>query len=61
MAGGIRESHIIDWFTPPPGHPTQPVEAGYLANAWIRMKHENYDRLRQMLDTVGQTVRVRAR
>ncbi len=53
-------AHFIDWFTPPPGHPTQPVEAGYLANAWIRMKHENFDRLRQMLDAVGQTVRVRA-
>ena len=39
---------------------TQPVEAGYMANAWIRMKHENYDELRRMLDIVGQTVRTRA-
>jgi hypothetical protein len=53
--------HIIDYFLPPEGHPTQPVEAGYMANAWIRMKHENYDHLRQMLDLVGRTVRVRAR
>jgi hypothetical protein len=60
----IRErfgANIIDWFLPPEGHPTQPVEAGYMANAWIRMKHENYDHLRWMLDTVGQTVKVRAR
>ncbi|MBA3538093.1 MAG: ATP-grasp domain-containing protein [Deltaproteobacteria bacterium] len=54
-------SHLIDWHMPPEGMPTQPVEAGYMANAWIRMKHENYDQLRQMLDIVGRTVRVRAR
>ena len=45
---------------PPEGHHTQPVSAGYMANAWIRMKHENYDELRYMLDVVGQTLRVRA-
>lgn len=50
--------YIIDAHTPPAGTPTQPVEAGYMANAWIRMKHENYDELRRMLDVVGQTVKV---
>ena len=50
--------YIIDAHTPPVGTPTQPVEAGYMANAWIRMKHESYDELRRMLDTVGQTVKV---
>jgi hypothetical protein len=53
--------HIIDAHTPPEGTPTQPVEAGYMANAWLRMKHESYDELRRMLDVVGQTVKVRAR
>ena len=53
--------YLIDWHTPPEGTPTQGVEAGYMANAWIRMKHDNYDHLRHMLDTVGQTVRVHAR
>jgi hypothetical protein len=52
--------HLIDWHTPPAGTPTQGVEAGYMANAWIRMKHENYDHLRHMLDVVGRTVKVRA-
>jgi hypothetical protein len=51
---------IIDAHLPPPGTPTQPVEAGFMANAWVRMKHENYDALRSMLDWVGQTVKVRA-
>jgi hypothetical protein len=59
----IREAfgeHLIDWHTPPAGTPTQGVEAGYMANAWIRMKHPNYDHLRYMLDTVGRTVKVHA-
>ena len=45
---------------PPPGTPTQPVEAGYMANAWVRMRHPDYDRVREMLDDVGRTVHVRA-
>ena len=50
---------IIDAFLPPAGTPTQPVEAGYMANAWVRMKHPDYDELRRMLDAVGETVKVR--
>jgi formate-dependent phosphoribosylglycinamide formyltransferase (GAR transformylase) len=53
--------HIIDMHLPPPGTATQPVEAGYMANAWVRMKHPDYDELRRMLDKVGETLRVRAR
>jgi formate-dependent phosphoribosylglycinamide formyltransferase (GAR transformylase) len=51
---------IIDAHLPPEGTPTQPVSAGYMANAWIRMKHPDYDELRRMLDLVGQTIQVRA-
>jgi Carbamoyl-phosphate synthase L chain, ATP binding domain len=54
-------SNIIDVHLPSEGTPTQPVEAGYMANAWLRMKHESYDELRRLLDIVGQTVKVRAR
>ena len=46
--------------SPPPGTATQPVEAGYMANAWVRMRHPDYDTLREMLDDVGQTLHVRA-
>jgi formate-dependent phosphoribosylglycinamide formyltransferase (GAR transformylase) len=49
---------IIDSHFPSPGTPTQPVEAGFMANAWLRLRHPDYDRLREMLDTVGQTVKV---
>jgi len=51
---------IIDAHLPPPGTPTQPVEAGYMANAWLRMKHPDYDTLRGMLDDAGRTIRVHA-
>ena len=51
----------IDDYFPSPGTPTQPVDAGFMANAWMRFKHPDYDTLRSMLDTVGQTVKVRAR
>ena len=37
---GASASSIIDWHLPPPGTPTQGVEAGYMANAWMRMKHD---------------------
>jgi len=59
--GKAYGSNIIDVHLPPEGHATQPVAAGYMANAWLRMKHENYDQLRHMLDVVGQTVKVHAR
>ncbi len=52
--------HLIDDHFPPPGHPTQPVEAGYMANAWVRMKHPDYDALRGILNWVGENVKVRA-
>lgn len=52
---------IIDAHLPPEGTPTQPVSAGYMANAWMRFKHPDYDELRRILDAVGQTVKVRAR
>ncbi len=52
---------ILDHHLPPPGTATQPVEAGYMANAYVRMRHPDYDRLREILDEVGRTVKVRAR
>lgn len=51
---------ILDSHFPPPGTPTQGVEAGYMANAWLRMMHPDYDTLRSMLDVVGRTLKVRA-
>jgi formate-dependent phosphoribosylglycinamide formyltransferase (GAR transformylase) len=52
---------ILDEHLPAPGTPTRGVEAGYMANAWMRMRHPDYDELRRMLDRVGETLRVRVR
>ena len=51
---------VIDAHLPPPGTPTQGVEAGYMANAYVRMRHPDYDVLHGMLDTVGRTLHVYA-
>jgi hypothetical protein len=51
---------IIDAHLPGAGTPTQPIEAGYMANAYIRMRHPDYDVLRSMMDNVGQVVQVHA-
>jgi carbamoyl-phosphate synthase L subunit-like protein len=51
---------VLDAHFPPPGTPTQPETAGYMANAYVRMRHPDFDTLRGMLDDVGRTVHVHA-
>ena len=51
---------IVAAHLPDPGTPTQGVEAGYMANAWMRVRHPDYDTLRQILDDIGRTVQVHA-
>ena len=43
-----------------PGTPTQPVEAGYMANAWMRLRHPDFDVLHGILNEIGKRVQVRA-
>ncbi|MDA0933063.1 MAG: ATPase [Planctomycetota bacterium] len=52
---------IVREHFPEPGTPTQPVESGYHANAWLIARHEDYDELRRCLDDIGQTVRTLVR
>ena len=51
---------IVAAHFPAAGTPTQPVEAGYMANAWMRVRHPDYDQLRHIMNTIGETVRVYA-
>ena len=51
---------IVAAHLPSAGTPTQPIEAGYMANAWMRVRHPDYDHLRYIMNTIGETVRVRA-
>jgi formate-dependent phosphoribosylglycinamide formyltransferase (GAR transformylase) len=63
---GVEDLHqqygewVIDAHLPSPGTGTQAVEAGYMANAYVRMRHPDYDALRAMLDAVGRTLHVYA-
>ncbi len=62
-AGEIQNRYgewIIDYHLPAEGTATQGVEAGYMANAYVRMKHPDFDELRTMLDDVGRTLKVHA-
>lgn len=49
----ITASHIPD-----PGTPTQSVEAGYHANAWLRVRHPDFDTLKAILVDIGQVAQV---
>ena len=51
---------LMDFHLPPAGPPTQPVAAGYMANAWLRARHPDYDELRRLLAFAGDTIRVHA-
>ncbi|MFT4516347.1 MAG: phosphoribosylaminoimidazole carboxylase (NCAIR synthetase), partial [Planctomycetota bacterium] len=53
--------HILDMHLPPAGTPTQGVEGGYMANAYVRLKHQDFDELRNIMNTIGETVKVKAR
>jgi len=53
--------NIVAHHFPDPGTPTQPVEAGYMANAWMHVRDPDYDRLREIMNTIGETIQVRAR
>ena len=51
---------VVAAHLPDPGTPTQPIEAGYMANTWMRIRHRDYDELRRIMNEVGETVRVHA-
>lgn len=59
IAGKYGEN-IVAAHLPDPGTPTQPVEAGYMANAWMRLRHPDYDELRRIMNEIGETVHVHA-
>ncbi len=51
---------VVGQHFPEPGTPTQGVEAGYMANAWMRVRHPDHDTLRGILNEIGETIQVRA-
>ena len=61
---GVEEIHarygewIIAAHLPPPGTPTQEIEAGYHANAWVRARHPDFDTTKRILSDIGETLKV---
>jgi hypothetical protein len=49
---------LLRMHLPPPGSRTQPIETGYMGNAWVWGRHPDYDLCRAMLEDVGRTLRV---
>jgi hypothetical protein len=45
---------------PSRGTTTKPLQAGYIYNTWFMLRHPDYDRLREHLDFIGRTLRIRA-
>ena len=62
---GLQEAHraiganLVECEIPAPGAATQPLEKGWHVNTWFRVKHEDYDQLRALLELIGRTVKVR--
>ena len=42
------------------GTTTKPLKAGYIYNAWFVLRDPDYDRLREHLDFIGGTLKIRA-
>lgn len=49
---------VFDAYFPPVGTPTQPIENGYKANAWVHVRHPDYDILREICLEMAQTIKV---
>ncbi len=58
--GKRYHNDIVAANIPSPGAPAGSVEGGYMAGAWMRVRHPDYDQLRHILNDIGQTVQVRA-
>ena len=60
ILGRFGENIVTHRF-PPAGSRTGGVEGGYMANAWMRVRHPDYDELRNILGVISNTVRIYAR
>ena len=49
---------IIEASVPRPGAKTEPLDRGWHAGTWFRLRDENYDRLMARLETIGESVSI---
>lgn len=52
---------IYEKSIPDPGTPTKDLDKGWLVNTWFRLRHADYDRLRELMTFLGETVKADAR
>lgn len=52
---------IYEHAIPAPGTPTKGLDRGWLVNTWFRLRHPDYDRLRELMTFLGETVHADAR
>jgi len=48
--------YLYEFDVPAPGSRTQPLEKGWLVNTWFRLRHPDYDELRELMTFLGRTV-----
>ncbi|MBL8731694.1 MAG: ATPase, partial [Planctomycetes bacterium] len=46
---------------PTAGTPTKGLDKGWLVNTWFRLRHVDYDRLRELMTYIGEAVKADAR
>ena len=46
---------------PEPGTATKGLDKGWLVNTWFRLKHPDYDKVRELMTFLGETVKADAR
>lgn len=51
---------IYEHSVPAPGTPTKGLDKGWLVNTWFRLRHEDYDTLRELMTFLGETVKADA-
>ena len=51
---------IYEESVPAPGTPTKGLDKGWLVNTWFRLRHPDYDTLRELMTFIGETVKVDA-
>ncbi|MGE3173075.1 MAG: acetyl-CoA carboxylase biotin carboxylase subunit family protein [Planctomycetota bacterium] len=52
---------VYEYEIPQPGEQTRPLDKGWLVNTWFRLRHEDYDALRELMTFLGDTVKSHAR
>jgi biotin carboxylase len=50
-------SLVYECEIPQPGTPTKPLDKGWLCNTWFRLRHEDYDRVREVMTELGRLVK----